>query len=159
MTILDLLDRDYVEALTFVSALRESGTASPHADAMRLERLISGHLDADRSLLHDALGRFPEAHGALDDAHVHEQRISSLLADLREQVSHPEEDRIGATLGELEAALAEDGRQERETVFPEAQRRLDAAELGRLFYAAERRRSHQSVDDSLIFPSRRFGVE
>ena len=98
------------------------------------------------------------ARDAVDRSRADELEIGRLLAHLQAASRRAPETWRAAAVG-LRAAIERHLRRARERVFPAAVRLVTGAELQELFFEAERRKSHQSLTDSLIFPADRFGIE
>lgn len=157
MNALDLLKLDHVRILTlFDQAENEVKSGNEKARPAAVEDLMRAlrfHQKMMREVLYPELQKHPESRALVSSQTQHDTSLNELIDDI-DRSQPPDSSR---RLAELRKLWVHHTEQAESKLFPLAEQVLGRGKLLELFYEMDEIRSHQSGQDSAIYPASRLG--
>jgi hypothetical protein len=153
MTILELIEHDHQRLWSYLQQFDAVSSGRRDEAVARLATYVRDYFVSDHELLYAALERAADAPAAVAAARAEIGQLPALVDGLSDLALAPER------LGEMRRLLTRHAVRERDELVAWTRQHLDETALSDLFDRARQRRTHQSPNDSLIFPADRFGIE
>lgn len=162
MTAIEILQKDHRDALDLieriVNAAGDEGAESRVKLFDDLKEALTLHTRAEEKIFYPELEDFSETSALIEESYKEHRKVGEILSKMDNLKTEPTGSEWKRLFDELEQSVEHHVQEEENVLFPLAEKLLSHTELRDMFLEIERIKSHQSLNDSLIYPSRRTGA-
>ena len=162
MTAIEILKKDHKDALDLIerieNAAGDAGAESRVKLFDDLKEALTLHTRAEEKVFYPELEDFSETSALIEESYKEHRKVSEILSKMDNLKTEPIGSEWKLLFDELKQNVEHHVQEEEGVLFPLAEKLLSHTELRDMFLEIERIKSHQSLNDSLIYPSHRTGA-
>ncbi|HKC65721.1 MAG TPA: hemerythrin domain-containing protein [Pyrinomonadaceae bacterium] len=161
MTAIEILKKDHRDALDLIGQIENIGDDAGAESRVKLfddlKEALTLHTRAEEKIFYPELEDLSETRALIDESYKEHRKVSEILSRMDAIKTEQTSSQWKRLFNELKQNVEHHVQEEESILFPKAEKLLSHTELRDMFLEIERMKSHQSLNDSLIYPSHRTG--